>query len=179
MDILQIVNTIVVTLGLPTIIVSSIFMGKKLNALDTVESDIKEMKPDLKDVRERVAGLEGKTAGLFRNNSPISLTKSGERFLQESGLKEFIDTNKETLLTACDYDQNMKTPYDVQQAAFDFFENFEFPDEINNQLKTYAYNQGVSMSTLRRVAAIYFRDLCLKELNLQAQDISNLGTANT
>jgi hypothetical protein len=150
-------------IGIPAVLAAFIYIGTKLHTLDKLEKDVENIiKPDLKDVRERFATLEGKSQNLFVQHSPISLTKKGEKILNESGLKIYIDDDKDLLSAACSKDRKMDTPYDVQQSAFDFFDAYKFPKEQDNQFKTYAFNEGISMDAVRRIGAIYFRDLCLE-----------------
>lgn len=168
MDPLQWTNAIIVVLGLPTILASFMFIGRKLQVLESLDGDItNNIKPDLKDVRERFAVLEGKTSGLFGSHSPISLTKAGLQSLTKSGLKHYIDDNIELLISACDHLGTLDTPYDVQQAAFQLFDEHEFPEDVDNTLKTYAFNTGACTEVLRRVGAIYFRDICLERLGFR------------
>src|SRR5947208_2955871 len=98
-------------IGIPAVVASLIYIGAKLNTLDVLKKDVDEnIKPDLKDVRERFATWEGKAAGFFETHSPISLTEKGRRHLEQSGLKDYIDENAEALMDACDHDNTMKTP---------------------------------------------------------------------
>lgn len=54
MDLITTINAVVVTLGIPTIVGTLIFIGGKLKTLDNIEDDIRSnIRPDLKDVRER------------------------------------------------------------------------------------------------------------------------------
>lgn len=164
----EIINTI----GIPTVLGAFLYIGTKLKTLDKLESDVENViKPDLKDVRERFATLEGKSADLFAQHSPISLTEKGEKILSESGLKDFISSNEEVLHARCKKDRDMDTPYDIQQAAFEFLDAYEFDKSIDDQLKTYAFNQGITMDSVRRIGAIYFRDLCLAKSGHQPEDL--------
>ncbi|MGC1176960.1 MAG: hypothetical protein WA843_02720 [Candidatus Saccharimonadales bacterium] len=158
--------------GIPSVLGAFIYIGIKLHTLEKLENDVENIiKPDLKDVRERFATLEGKAANLFVQNSPISLTNKGKNILEESGLKEYIDRDKALLHSGCGKERKMETPYDVQQSAFDFFDEHEFPNDIDNKLKTYAFNEGLSMDSVRRIGAIYFRDICLSEKGFEAADL--------
>lgn len=164
----EVVNLI----GIPSILGIVLYTGRKLSALDRLEKDIEDIvKPDLKDVRERFATLEGKTANLFAQKSPISLTQKGQKILKQSGIKEYIDNNQDILLPECHNAGNMETPYDIQQSVFDMFDNYEFPQKTDNQLKSYAFDNGLSMDMIRRVGAIYFRDLCLVVRGFKASDL--------
>jgi hypothetical protein len=168
------VNAAIVAIGLPTIVSALIYIGRKLQVLDNLKMEVDtNIRPDLKDVRERLATWEGKSAGLYQSQSPISLTKEGRRYLLESGLLSFIDENQEELMQQCDHERSMQTPYDVQQVAFEFFDELDLPDDIEQQVKTFAYNHGVSMDSMRRIAGIYFRDLCLKAHRLSVKEIDD------
>jgi hypothetical protein len=159
-------------LGIGAVVLAvGIAWGKLNTSVSNIDSDVRELKTDVKDVRERFAALEGKTSGLYQAHSPISLTKSGDNTLTESGMKEYIDQNKQILIDACDAGADMRTPYDVQEYVFDFFDSHEFPQEVEDQLKTYAFNQGMNMDVLRRVGAIYLRDIALEQKGFDAKDI--------
>jgi hypothetical protein len=159
-------------IGIPSVIAALIYIGAKLNTLDTLKNELNSnIKPDLKDVRERLATFEGKSAGIYMAQSPISLTGVGQTYLDESGLQKYIDDNKKVLLDQCDHTNTMQTPYDVQEVAFSFFDKHEFPKKVDDALKTYAFNHGVSMDIIRRIAGIYFRDICLREHNFDSAEL--------
>ncbi|MDB5237183.1 MAG: hypothetical protein JWL88_285 [Parcubacteria group bacterium] len=59
-------NQIVLVVGIPTIIAALVFVGRKLEILGRLEKSIDgELRPDLKDVRERIFVLEGKMSNLL------------------------------------------------------------------------------------------------------------------
>lgn len=172
MDALEWVNTLVVALGLPTVLGAFLYIGRKLQALETLKKEVDDnIRPDLKDVRERLATWEGKSAGLYQAQSPISLTEQGRAYLRDSGLKDFIDENTDGLMQQVEHEQTVQTPYDVQQVAFEFFDELDLPDSLEKRAKNFAFNHGVSMDALRRIGGIYFRDLCLAEHNFNAKDL--------
>lgn len=174
MTALEWVNTVVVALGLPTVLGAFLYIGRKLQLLDNLKNEIDDnIRPDLKDVRERLATWEGKTAGLYQSQSPISLTEQGRKYLQKSGLKAFIDENKEGLMQQVQHEQTMQSPYDVQQIAFEFFDELDLPDSLEKRTKNFAFNHGISMDALRRIGGIYFRDICLAEHNFNAADLDS------
>lgn len=169
---LQVVNAVIVSVGVPAIVASLIYIGRQLQTLETVRREVDQnIRPDLKDVRERFATLEGKTAELFQTKSPIGLTPKGQKYLQESGLKAYIDENKEGLMESCDPTQTMSTPYDVQQVAFEFFSEHDLPSDVEDKAKTYAFSHGISMEALRRTAGIHFRDIFLKARGFDSSDL--------
>ena len=166
------IGTIEALLGIGAIVLAvGIAWGRLNTSVGNITADVRELKEDVKDVRERFAGLEGKTSGLYQANSPISLTKDGDKTLQESGLKEYVDQNKQILIDACDAGADMRTPYDVQECVFEFFDSHELPQEIEDQLKNYAYSHGLKLDVLLRVGAIYLRDIALVQKGFDPKDI--------
>jgi hypothetical protein len=125
----------------------------------------------LEDVKDRLTTMEGKINGTFQSLSPISLTVKGENLLNKSDLKKYIDENKEKFFAECHKLKNIETPYDVQNVAFDFFDKIDFEPSFEKKLKEFAYEQGVDINSLRRVAGIYLRDIFLKELHIDKKDI--------
>jgi len=174
MSVLEWVNAAIVALGLPTVLGAFLYVGRKLETLDTLKSEVdNNIRPDLKDVRERLSLWEGKTAGLYQAQSPISLTEQGRAYLHQSGLKTFIDEHREALMQQVDHDSSMQSPYDVQQISFEFFDELDLPDSLEKRAKNFAYNHGISMDALRRIGGIYFRDLCLVAHNFKVDDIDD------
>ena len=108
---------------------------------------------------ERIKTLEGRLDNAFAGRSPLALLEKGKLILVESGLKEYIDSNKVDLLEQCKKNSTMNNPYDIQEAAFKFFDQVALPKELEDNLKTAAYKHGVTMDTARRVGGIPFRDI--------------------
>lgn len=122
----------------------------------------------------RLTNFEGRLDSAFAGQSPISLLPKGEKILEESGLKRYIDENKEDLLSKCKSKNPMQNPYDIQKAAFEFFDDIELGDELKESAKNTAFQHGVSMDTVRRVGGIYLRDICLTEAGFKAEDLDEL-----
>ncbi len=118
----------------------------------------------------RLTGLEGRLDKAFASSSPVALLPKGQVMLEDSGLKKYVDDRKEELLSMCRNKNEMKNAYDIQEAAFQFFDQFNFGD-FENELKKSAYRHGVSIETIRRVAGIYFRDICLAAHNFKPEDL--------
>lgn len=75
MDIINIINAIVLIVGLPALLKASLYIGKKLQVIDHLERTIEELKfnvgglkgvidgpisADIRDTKERVVALETK-----------------------------------------------------------------------------------------------------------------------
>jgi hypothetical protein len=120
---------------------------------------------------ERIKTLEGRLDNAFAGRSPLALLEKGRLILNESGLKEYIDNNKTELFEQCQKNSGMGNPYDIQEAAFKFFDQVTLPAGLENKLKTAAYKHGVTMETVRRVGGIYFRDICLDRSGYKPEDL--------
>lgn len=98
---------------------------------------------------------------VFDPYSPIELNQLGERWLVESGLKEYIDAHKEVLLEegAIKPDAN---PYEIQRYIFDLFDTLKLKGPTMDKLERFAFQNGATVDILRRIGAIYFRNVYMK-----------------
>jgi len=103
---------------------------------------------------------ENGSAKLFGVSSPIFLTQDGEHVLSLSGLKSYIDAHKERLIAQCRRGPSLDQ-YEVQTSAFRIFAELKFDRPFERQLNEFAFANGISPDLLRRVGAIYFRDVIL------------------
>jgi hypothetical protein len=129
-------------------------------SLEWLADRIKDLKIDIDNVRNQA----------FRNTSPVALTDKGTLWLKDSGLKKYIDANLSTLKSSCSSKRETNA-YEVQEYVFSLFDKMSFPKETDDKLKQYAYEQGISMEVLRRIGAIYFRDICLVDFKMDIKDI--------
>jgi len=107
---------------------------------------------------------ENSTAKLFGVSSPVALTHAGRRVLSQSGLKSYIDTPKERLAPRCGQGPSLDR-YEVQTSAFRIFTDWKFDRPFEHRLNEFAFANGMSPDLLRRVGAIYLRDLISHEIN--------------
>jgi hypothetical protein len=120
-----------------------------------IETDIGWLKETLSDL---AINAENITAKLFKNGSPVSLTASGYLVLQRSGLKSYIDTKRRKLLAAINV-RPASDPHDMQRRAFRVLAELNFEEMVGHHLSNFAFSNGISMSILRRVGAIYLREI--------------------
>lgn len=132
-----------------------------------LETDMKWVKEKLNDIKILA---ENQTIGAFAHNSPVALTEIGKNVLEESGLKKWIDDNKTNLFGVCD-SKKETNPYEVQSHVFNYFDTVDFGTTFGDALKKVAFDKGVSMAILRRIGAIYFRDICLENFQMKIEDI--------
>jgi hypothetical protein len=139
--------------------------------LTRVETKVEDFGNIISGFDGRLINLSGRMDKAYSSSSPISLLPKGITILEDSGLKKFIDEKKDELLSTCKQQSVMTNPYDIQQAAFKFFDEFKFDKEIEDSLKLSAYKHGVSMDTIRRTGGIYFRDICLSNAGFKIEDL--------
>jgi len=122
-------------------------------------------------VDRRLTNLEGRYYGAIQTQSPISLTVKGDKLLEDSGLKEYINKNSETFFSDCEKAKKLESAYDVQSASFACLDVHEFEPQFEKKLKEFAFQQGADLKLLRRVGGIYLRDLLLKKLNMDVNEL--------
>jgi len=123
-----------------------------------LETNFDWLSEALRDLTIRAENISSK---LFDTGSPVSLTRAGRKFLEESGLELYIDLRRRDLV-----DELRRTVrfdvYDIQKAAFRLFDRILFEERFTRRLKKFAFDNGVSTDLLRRVGAIYLRDIALR-----------------
>lgn len=133
----------------------------------TLETNHKWIERSLNDIK---VGLDNGKIQAFESKSPVALTDEGTRLLKGSGIKKYIESKSEQLISECHIKKDTN-PYEVQKHIFELFDNIKFDVDFDNEMKKFAFEQGVSTAILRRVGAIYFRGICLKEFNMNTKDI--------
>jgi hypothetical protein len=121
------------------------FTGLETN-VDWLKTTISELLINAENVRTK----------LFKNGSPVSLTPNGYHVLARSGLRSYVDAKRNALLSAL---HTSSDQYDLQRKAFQLLAELRFEDPVARRLHDFAFANGVSTDLLRRVAAIYLRDL--------------------
>jgi hypothetical protein len=111
-------------------------------------------------VRDLAIRTENISARAFESSSPISLTATGEQLLRDSGLKSYVDHRRDELTA------RLRAPaffdlYTVQESAFRLFDHISLEYPFDRHLNKFAYRHGTSTELLRRVAAIYLRDIAI------------------
>ena len=121
-------------------------------------------------IKESITKLEGRMDNAFGAGSPIKLLSKGVEILDKSGLKEYIDKQKEQLREKCQSVKTLDNQYNIQESAFECFDKLDFGD-FDSKLKEIAFKYGMSVETIRRIGGIYFRDFLLTEHNFTPEDL--------
>jgi hypothetical protein len=180
--VLQIVNGLVVVVGVPWTINLFVTSGKKLQLLDSLEETIKmDIKPDLKNLRERFAVVEDRVNFLWKDkfapaSSPRQLNERGQNILEGSGIKKIIDSKK-TELFAIIRGKNFSNPYDAEQGILSMVDEFKNDSSLINKLKTSAFSVGAEIDAVLLVGGIYLRDLIFEDLGFSLGDLDKHAIA--
>lgn len=109
-------------------------------------------------VTELLIDSENQQTKLFNSRPSISLTTKGYHALARSGLRSYIGANRKHLLSQFGNVTN-SDPYELQRRAFHLFADLSFDDPVARHLNEFAFANGISTILLRRVGAIYLRDI--------------------
>lgn len=184
MNAVEIVNAVVVVVGVPTIITFLVGFGRKLELLDQLRSKIeKNIVPDLKDIRERFGGVDSKVATLWQDryapqSSPRKLNELGQKVFETSGIKNIVDRKKKKLLEAVRA-KGATNAYDAERRILEVM--LELPThcpDVIDELKNGAYKAGSDFDGVLFVGSIYLRDLIFDDLGFSLDDIDKENDKN-
>lgn len=152
-------NTLVINIGweyflgvMGGLIVIAYYANGRFTALETNYAWLKEVLSELQ------IDFENQKAKLFERNSAVSLTAKGYDALARSGLRSYIDANRSQLRSQFG-DLAELDSYELQRRAFRLLADLTFDAAVTRHLNTYAFVNGMSTTVLRRVGAIYLRDI--------------------
>ena len=153
-----ITNSVVVVMSLISL---SRKWGRLENKVESTENAVKEYK----GFDGRISAIEGflrmTKGGLIRGSSPLNLTDKGTALLEESGAKEYIEKNKESLLKQF---EDMTIPYDIQKKAGEVMSEELEKDE---GVKEFVFRKGEFMKDVADVAGIALRDVVLEHKGIE------------
>lgn len=125
--------------------------------LTRIETNVEWLADTVRDLTIRTENISERA---FESGSPVSLTGTGEQLLRDSGLKSYIDHRRDEL-TAQIHARGPFDLYTVQESAFRLFDHMSLDGLFARQLNKFAYRRGTSIELLRRVGAIYLRDIAV------------------
>lgn len=122
-----------------------------------LETDVTWLKETIGELTIRAENVRAK---LFKSDSPVSLTPSGYLALKNSGLRSYIDANRHALLTRLD--KVRSDPYELQHRAFRLLADLPLEEVVARHLNKFACANDINTDLLRRVGAIYLRDIAAR-----------------
>ena len=171
-------NTLWITLAgvvisaLVSFIISSMKIGEYKNKVDTAVGDIGKIEAELKEIRDKVIACETslkEREPITKRKSPVTLTERGSKILAESGGRIFIDSNYPELKKKVE-DTKPQTSYDIQETSHAVIDGLKDDTRING-IKEYLFKEGMELSEMVDVLAIYLRDKILEERHIAVEDV--------
>ncbi len=172
------IGTIQAFLGVAAVLIG---IGVAWGTLRTLVKEIQrtltdEIKPDIKNVRERFIVVEERVDTIWKDrfapsHSPRQLNDRGTEVLIQSGIKEIIEGEKDHLL-ALVKQKNATNAYDAEQAILDIVMELpkHCPDMVD-KLKAGAFKTGSGINALLFVGGIHLRNLIFSDLGFSLTDI--------
>lgn len=150
--------------------------GTLKNSVKNIIGNLDEMKPDLKNVRERFMVIEDRVDTLWKDklapaSSPRQLNDKGNGMLNNSGMKNIVDEKKSKLLELVKA-KNAKNAYDAEIAIEEVMRELpvHFPGIIE-KLKEGAFKVGADIGGLLFVGSIYLRNQIFYDLGFSLDDL--------
>ena len=158
MNLLNLINAIILIIGVPSIITACICVGRKLQILDSLKEYID--KYDLPKISFRTDCLWKKSFG--ESDSPLRLKTEYKKILESSNLDEQIKVKENELIQ---FVQNLK-PFDELDAQTVIDQN------INEIVKWFdladfrkkVYDGGLSVETVPLLINLYLYEIIIPEL---------------
>jgi hypothetical protein len=164
MDLLELTNAAVVTIGIPVIIGTSIYIGRKLKTLDHLEITSRKIKHNLKVVSDfliKSSSLHFDPTEL-KNYSPLQLSPEGEKLIEALGFGDIFEARREEFFQFID-EEHPRLKYDVELAAIKAIHIFS-EKEYMSPLKVFFYNNPKrNLENTAPTLAVYVRDKYLEK----------------
>ncbi len=162
MDYLDIINKAVVVVGLPSIIVACIYIGRKLQILESLGKTMETAKHNLKVICDKMIIVSVIEPNELKNYSPLALTEGGSKFLEGLGFPNVFEDHGEDFLNFIE-SEHPKLKYDVELSAIKSIYVLADKDYMNF-LKVFFYNNPArNMDNTAPTLGVYVRDKYLEK----------------
>jgi hypothetical protein len=114
----DILNALIVIIGVPSLVASFIYTGRQFQKLDTLNATMEAVKHNTNLCTFALIKMNKIDEDKVQTFSPASLTRRGNEYITDLGLKAFLDDegHAHDLFSIIDADYP-KTKYDVEVAA--------------------------------------------------------------
>lgn len=163
MNSFELYNTFVSAVGFPVMVGWFIYIGRKLQVLDTVAKDVDILKHNSKVVSDFLTkNFSDFNPSELKANSPYQLTEKGMQFIKEIGFDKVFTENKKYFFDCIELN-SPKLKYDVEAAALQSI-YFLAEKSYMDFLKVYFYNNPErNMQNTAPTLGVYVRDKYLDE----------------
>ena len=131
--------------------------------VERIKDNIDTIKNGQTDIGERLVRIETKLEIDYNSNSPLELTNLGQKKLEESGAKNFIDEHIDKLCK--EKFESIKTDYEVYERANEIIEElWKNPTDNFEPIKRQVYIKGIEKNRFITIVSIALRDaVCEKK----------------
>lgn len=162
MDWVAFIKNTILIIGVPTIAVALVKIGRKLQILDGLKNTVETIKHNLKVVSDFLTINSALNPSELKNYSPLTLTDDGIKFIKDLGFDKVFNNNKKDFFDFID-EQNPKVKYDVELSAIKSI-YFLADKSYMNFLKIHFYNNPTrSMNNTAPTLGVYVREKYLEE----------------
>lgn len=159
---IDLINTGILTIGIPSIFASLIYIGRKLQVLDELNITVDKIKNNLKVVIDfLIQNNNNFPCSRLANYSPISLTQDGHDFLQKISFYQIFETHKKDFIE-CINEDSPKSKLEVETSAIKSI-LFLFERDYFKSVKDFLYNNPFeNKNDFAKIAGVYIRDQYLR-----------------
>jgi len=160
---IQILNGIIIIIGIPTIVGVLIKFGGKLQTLKTIEGAVEKIKHNMKVMGDYLTRHHSKfNPAELKAFSPLQLTEGGKKLVKDVGFDNVFNNNKSDFFLFID-SEHPKLKYDVEVASTKSI--YVLADKSYLQfLKVFFYNHpDRNMENTAPTLGVYVRDKYLSE----------------
>ena len=169
-------QSVITTIGIPAIALTLLYIGRKLQILDTLEKTVTNMYERFIKVEERVNTLWKDDVAPAR--SPRQLNATGNEILNNSGIKAIIENKKSKLLETVK-ELNPTNPYDAEQVILSVVADLpKHCPEVVEELKNGAFKVGQNLDTVLLVGGFHLRNLIFNDLGFSLTDLDKPKNSN-
>lgn len=160
---MEIIKQIIAYVEIPVIVAALIYIGRKLQKLDDMNSTMTKVKHNIKIISDTLVQSKLKFDHTeLQAYSPLQLTEKGNIRIRDVGFDVIVENNKKDFF---EYIKSEKagTKYDIELMAIKSIIVL-FDKDYFNPVKNYLYNHPeLDERALRTTLGIYLRDAYLKE----------------
>jgi HJR/Mrr/RecB family endonuclease len=154
---------IVITIGVASIVLALIYIGKKLQVLDNLVETTSKIKINVKVISDHLTSSSTDFNHTeLQAYSPLELTEAGRKLIAELGFDNVFTKHKDDFCRFIE-DERPRLKYDVEKAAIKTVAALSGKNYMNF-LKVYFYNNPTrTISNLAPTLGIYVRDKYLED----------------
>lgn len=160
----EIILKVVAYVGIPVIIGGCIYIGKKLQILDTLSDTLGKVKKNVKIIANTLIDDPSIVfdQSKIEDYSPLKLTDLGEKFMVEIGFTQIFKDHSKDFFDWIDKEEP-KSQYDVEMSSIKSV-LFLFDKEYFKSVKSHLYNHPrENIRQISKFMGIYVRDRYLVE----------------